>query len=141
MKVTRLSRAALDAELLRLRCVAKRTVRRAIFAAAAGLVGLFAFVALHFAAFFVLHLDADITPAWSTVIVASGDGGCALILLLLARSGRPGAVEVEARNTRDRALTELRTSAAIATVTGPIGRYAGRGAFGVARRVVRRRRR
>ena len=141
MKVIRLGRAALDAELLRLRCVAKRTARRAVSAVAAGVFGLFAFVALHFAAFFVLNLDANITPAWSAVILAGADGGFALVLLLIALSSRPGAAELGARIMRDRALTELRTSAAIATFTGPAARYAGRGAFGVARRALRRRRR
>ena len=140
MKIVRLGRAALDAELLRIRCLAKRTAQRAVFAAIAGVFALIAFAALQFAAFFVLDLDAGITPAWSAVIIAGADGGVASVLLLVALSGRPGAAELGARIMRDRALTELRTSAAIATFTGPAARYAGRGAFGVARRAFRRRR-
>ena len=140
MKIIRLGRAALDAELLRLRSAATRAARRAALAAIAGVFGLLAFVVLHVAAFFVLELDAHITPAWSAVIVAGGDAFFALVLLLAARSGAPGAVEIEARITRDRALAELRTSVAIATFTGPAARYAGRGAFGLARRAFRRRR-
>ncbi len=140
MKIVRLGRAALNAELLRLRSVATRNARRVAFAVVAGLFGLFAFAVLHVAAYFVLALDARITPAWSAVIVAGGDMAFALLLLLAARAGGPSATEVEARILRDRALSELRTSMAIATFTGPVARSAGRGAFGLARRAFHRRR-
>lgn len=140
MKIVRLGRAALEAELLRLRVVATRTARRVAYVGIAAVFGLFAFVTLHIALFFVLELDAHITPAWSAVIVAGGDLFVALVLLLSARVGGPSVVEIEARIMRDRALSELRTSMAIATFTGPAARYAGRGAFGLARRAFRRRR-
>ena len=140
MKVVRLGRAVLDAELLRLRSVLTRNVRRVAFAVVALVFALLSFVALHFAAYFVLALDARITPAWSAVIVAGGDLFLALVLLVGARAGGPSATEIEARILRDRAIAELRTSLAIATVTGPVARYAGRGTFGLARRVFHRRR-
>ena len=140
MKIVRLGRAALEAELLRLRFVATRAVRRVACVGIAAVFGLFAFVILHVALFFVLELDANITPAWSAVIVAGGDLLLALIFLLGARAGSPSVVEIEARIMRDRALSELRTSVAVATFTGPAARYAGRGAFGLARRAFRRRR-
>ncbi len=140
MKIVRLGRAALEAELLRLRFVATRAARRVACVGIAAVFGLFAFVILHVALFFVLELDANITPAWSAVIVAGGDLLLALIFLLGARAGSPSVVEIEARIMRDRALAELRTSVAIATFTGPAARYAGRGAFGLARRAFRRRR-
>jgi hypothetical protein len=140
MKVVRLGRAALDAELLRLRSVATRGARRAAFAAVAALFGLFTLAVLHVAAYFVLSLDARITPAWSAVIVAGGDLFFVVVMLIAARTGGPSATEIEARILRDRALSELRTSLAIATFTGPAARYAGRGAFGLARRAFHRRR-
>ena len=118
MKIVRLGRAALEAELLRLRSVATRAARRVAFVAVAALLGLFAFVTLHVALFFVLELDARITPAWSAVIVAGADLFMALVFVLAARVGGPSVVEIEARIMRDRALSELRTSVAIATFTG-----------------------
>lgn len=139
MKIVRLGRAALEAELLRYRLIATRTVRRVAFAAVAAVLGLFAFATLHVALFFVFELDAGITPAWSAVIVAGLDLFVALVFLIGARASGPSAVEIEARIMRDRALAELRTSVAIATFTGPAARYAGRGAFGLARRAFRRR--
>lgn len=140
MRIVRLGRAALDAEAVRLRYVALRTVRRVVLGAIAGVFGLVALAALHVAAFFVLELDARITPAWSAVIVAGGDLLLAVILLMLAARGGLSAGEIEARIMRDRTISELRTSLAFATFTGPAARLAGRGAFGVAKRVFRRRR-
>ena len=134
MRVVDLGRAALHAEVARYKALALRNVRRIVLIAMAGLFGLLALAAAEFALFFVLDLDARITPAWSAVIVGGIDLFVALVLVLAGSAGGPGPAEIEARMTRDRALGELRSAAAFATVTGPAGRLAGRGVLGLVRK-------
>ena len=138
MRVVDLGRTALQAELARYKAFALRNVRRVILLVAAGLFGLFALAAAEFGLFLVLHLDAGITPAWSAVIVGGLDLALALLLALAGSAGGPGPAEIEARMTRDRALGELRSAVALATVTGPAGRLAGRGVLGLIRKTFSR---
>ncbi len=141
MRIVDLGRTAVQAEVLRYKALALRNVRRVVLIAAAGVFGLFALAGAEFALFFVLDLDAGITPAWSAVIVGGIDVAFALVLVLAGSAGGQGAVEIEARITRDRALGELRRAAAFSTVTGPAGRLAGRGVLGLIRTAFARRRR
>ena len=141
MRIVDLGRTALQAEILRYKALAARNVRRVVLVVVAAVFALSALAGAEFALFFVLDLDARITPAWSALIVGGIDIAIALVLVLAASAGGPGAVEIEARITRDRALSELRSAAALATVTGPAGRLAGRGVIGLIRKAFARRRR
>ncbi len=140
MRTVSLSKAALQYEIVLLKARALRTARSAAFMAVAGVLGLFALALLHVALFFVFELDAHITPAWSVVIVAGIDVVLALLLVVIGRVGGPGPIEIEARIMRDRSLADLRNAFALAAVTGPAGRLAGRGALNVVRRMFSRRR-
>jgi hypothetical protein len=68
----------------------------------------------------------------------------ALILVLLGRSKQPGRLEMEARITRDRTIAELKSAVALTAVTsaitGPAGRFAGRSAWGLVRKLLPARR-
>ncbi len=141
MRIVDLGRAALQAEILRVKALALRNVRRVVFLVAAAVLALGALTAAEIALFFVLELDARITPAWSALIVGGVDVAIALLFVLVGSAGGPGPIEIEARMTRDRALADLRSAAAFATVTGPAGRLAGRGVFGLVRKALSRRRR
>ena len=141
MRIADLGRTALQAEILRYKAIALRNVRRIALLVIAGVFGLLALAAGEVALFFLFHLDARITPAWSAVIVGGIDLGFALLLVVAGSAGGPGPVEIEARLTRDRALSELRSAVAFSAVTGPAGRLAGRGFLGLVRRGVSRRRR
>ena len=141
MRITDLGRQALGAEVELLRALALRNVRRVVLLVAAALFGLFCLVAAEVAGFCVLHLDASITPAWSALIVGGANLLVAVVLAAIASAGGPGPVEAQARLTRDRSLAELRTALAFASLTGPAGRLAGRGAVGLVRKALNRRRR
>ena len=139
MRTVRLARAALDAQLVIAKSAGRKAARQAAFLVVAALFGLFALGLLHVAAYVALSVSAHIAPVWSALIVVGADLLVTVVALVLARSGGPDAVSIEARITRDRALSDIRASLAIATLTGPAGRLAGRGALGVLRSLFVRR--
>ena len=140
IRALRLARAALDAQIVIAKSAGRQTARRASFLAVAALFGLFALGLLHVAAYLALAVSANIAPVWSALIVVGCDGLICGVALILARSGGPDAIAIEARMTRDRALSDIRGSLAIATLTGPAGRLAGRGVVGLLLSVFTRRR-
>ena len=139
IRAVRLARAALDAQIVIAKSAGRRTARQAAFLVVAGLFGLFALGLLHVAAYLALAVSASIAPVWSALIVVGFDLLVCTAALVLARSGGPDALSIEARMTRDRALSDIRGSLAIATLTGPAGRLAGRGVAGLFRSVFTRR--
>ncbi len=140
MRLTKLARTAVDAEIVLVKSTGRRIARQVAFLVVAALFGLFALSVLHLAAYLVLTRDAGVTPLWSALIVAGVDVFVCVIALVLARSGGPDARAIEARMVRDRAVSDLRNSFAIATLSGPAGRLAGRGVLGAFRRAATRRR-
>ena len=108
--------------------------------AVAAVFGLFALALFHVAAFDALEGPAGIAPVWAALIVLGGDALLAVIFLAIGRSGAADPRTVEARIVRDRALNELRSGFALAAITGPAGRMAGRGAAGLLRSILSRRR-
>ena len=141
MRVTKLVRTAIDAELVLAKSSGRRVARQAVLLVVGALLGLFALALLHTAAYLELEQGAGIAPVWSALIVAGVDLLFCLIVLVLARSGGPDARAIEARMVRDRALSDLRGSFAIAALSGPAGRLAGRGLLGAVRRAAGRRKR
>ena len=145
MRAVELARVAASAEALRLRRQLTRYGRQAAYLAVAGVFGVFALVFLHVILWNLFAHPWHVGPVWASVIVFGIDLLFALVLLLLGRGKGVDAIEVEARITRDRSLSELRSalafSAVAATATGPIGRLAGRTVWGTVRRLVSGRRR
>jgi hypothetical protein len=124
MRALRLARIAAEAEGLRLRHGAQRTVVRAIL----GLVALaFLFGALVFgqiAAWYWLRMSWD-RPAAALIL-----GGAELVLAvmfgLLAARSSPGRIEVEARAVRRRALESATSSLAFSALVTQLGPLAFR---------------
>ncbi len=136
----RLVRAAVDSQVVLAKTSGQRLARQAVFLGVGAIFGLFALALLHVAAFDALSGFARIAPIWSSLIIVGADLVVSMIALALGRSGNVDARTVEARMARDRALTELRNGFALAAVTGPAGRMAGRGAAGLVKSVFSRRR-
>ncbi len=141
MKLTKSLRTAVDAEIVLVKSTGRRMARQAVLFGMAALFGLFALGYLHVTGYLALEQVGHVAPIWSALIVVGADVLLCLILLILARAGGPDAQAIEARLVRDRALTDLRNSFAIATLSGPAGRLAGRGVIGAVRNLVTRRRR
>ena len=125
MRALRLARIAAEAEGLRLRHSAQRTVVRAIL----GLIALaFLFGALVFgqiAAWYWLRMSWD-RPA-TALILAGAELVLAAMLGLLAARSSPGRIEVEALAVRRRALESATSSlafSALADAVAAVGRQA-----------------
>lgn len=141
MKVVELTRIAASAEALRIKRQMLRYGKQAGFLAAAALFGLFALGVAHVLLWMVCDGPWNTGRVWATVIVLAVDIAAIGILVLLGRGRLADPIEVEARITRDRSLSELRNAVALTAVTGPAGRFAGRTAWSGVRRLLRRRRR
>ena len=139
MKVVELARIAAAAEALRIRRQVLRYGRQVAFLAVAAVFALFALGFLHVLLWMLCDGPWNTGRVWASVIVLAVDAAVVGILVLFGRSSIPGPIEVEARITRDRSLSELRTAVALTAVTGPAGRFAGRTAWSGIRRLVRRR--
>ena len=138
MRTVRLARVA--AEGLRLRRLVLRLVRRAGYGAVAAVFALFALGLVHVLGILALSEFAGMLPFWAALIVLGCDVVVIGVFALLASGHVPDRVEVEARQLRDNSLREMRNSLALSAALGPAGRMAGRGAFGIGRRLLRRRR-
>ncbi len=145
MKAVDLARIAATAEALRLRRQALRIGRQTAFLVVAGLFGFFALAAIHVVLWTLCDGPWNTGRVWASVIVLAFDILVAVVLALLGRGKLADPIEVEARITRDRSLSELRSTLAMTAVTtavaGPAGRFAGRTAWGAVRKLVRGRRR
>ena len=145
MKAVDLARIAATAEALRLRRQALRIGRQVVFLVVAGLFGFFALIALHVVLWTLCDGPWNTGKVGASFIVLGVDVLVAVILVLLGRGKLPDPIEVEARITRDRSISELRSTLAMTAVTsavaGPAGRFAGRTAWGAVRKLVRGRRR
>lgn len=147
MRAVELTRIAAAAEALRLRRQILRYVRQAGFLVGAAVFGLFALIFLHVLLWMVCAGPWNTGRVWASVIVLAFDGIVAGVLALLGRGKLPDPLEVEARITRDRSISELKSALAMTaltgTVAGPAGRFAGRTLWNTAGRLLggRRRRR
>ena len=146
MKAVDLAKVAATAEALRLRRQARRIIRQVVFLAMAGLFGFVALLSAHVLLWTVCEGPWHTGKVWASVIVLGVDVVAVGILVLLGKGKVPDPIEVEARITRDRSLSELRSVLALTALTtavaGPAGRFAGRTAwntirstFGLRRRI------
>jgi hypothetical protein len=144
MRVIELGKVAASAEALRLRRMAMRLGRQVAFLVVAGLFGFFALLSLHVVLYTLCDGPWNLGHVGSAFVLLGFDVLVAVILVLLARGKGADAIEIEARITRDRSLSEMKSAAALTAVTttvaGPVGRMAGRTAWTALRRVLPRRR-
>ena len=114
MRTLRLARVAAEAEGLRLRCAAQRTVTRAVLGTIAFAFVLAALVFLHLALWYWLRQSLD-RPA-AALIIGGGELVLAAILGLLAARSSPGRIEAEALAVRRRALESATSGLAISAL-------------------------
>ncbi len=131
MRTVDLAQAAVQAELLRLRRLARRQVMRAMFAMVALVFLLGVLVLAHVAAY--IALQPYLTPLQDSLALLAFDGVLVIIFGLLALRDVPDPIEVEAKVLREQVLTEMKESLAIIALVGPLGRLAARtvGAKGI----------
>lgn len=143
MKVVELAKTAASSEGVLLQKIALRFARRAAFLVVAAVFGFFALISLHVVLWTLCEGPWHTGKVWASVIMLGADALFLIVFVLLGRGKLPDPVEVEARITRDRSLHDLRNAVALTAVTGtimgPAGRYAGRGAIGAMRGLLRRR--
>lgn len=144
MRAVELAKVAAAAEALRFKRQMFRYGRQAAYLAVAGLFGLFALLSLHVLIWMVCYGPWHTGKVWASIIVLLFDVVIAGVLALLGRGKMADPVEVEARITRDRSISELKSAlvmtAMVGTVTGPAGRFAGRTAWSGVRGVFSRKR-
>jgi hypothetical protein len=114
MKALNLAKVAGRAELLRLKGLAARQVRRVAYGAGALLFMIGALLLGHVAAWQVLV--RYVGTVWATVILLGIDLLIAILLGMLAARSQPSTLEVEAETIRRRALIEARTTIVIGTL-------------------------
>ena len=145
MRTVELAKVAAAAEALRLKRYALRLGRQAAFLVVAGLFGLFALIFLHVVLWTLCDGPWNTGKVWASVIVLAVDVLIAGVMVMLGRGKLPDPLEVEARITRDRSISELKSAlamtAATSVVAGPAGRFAGRTAWSAVRKLLPGRRR
>jgi hypothetical protein len=123
MRSVSLARVAAQAEILRLREFANRTVTRIVLAVVAVFFLVAALVAVHVAA--GMALTPRFGPLWATLIVGAVDLVIALILAAIASSSKPSRIEREAMEVRRTAQAQLTEAVAVTTLIGPLARLIG----------------
>jgi hypothetical protein len=145
MKVVDLAKVAAGAEALRFKRQLLRYGRQVAFLVVAGVFGFFALIAAHVVLWTICYGPWNFGRVWASVTVLGVDVVVAVVLVLLGKGKLPDPIEIEARISRDRSLSELRTAVAMTAVTsamtGPVGRLAGRSAWGLVKKVLPGRRR
>ena len=120
MRGVELAKVAAQAEKLRLQRLARRQALRVVFAIAAGVFG---FAALAWAEVTVwFPLRNATAPVWASLILFGIDLVPALILLGLALSSEPSAVEREAVLVRADALARMREDLIVWPLVGRAAR-------------------
>lgn len=136
MRLVRLGRIAAQAEILRLRRLVRRQIRRGIYGAVAGVFALGLLAWLHIA--LALWLASLMAPPFAALIVAGVDLVIVAIFGLLAASDTPDRIEREALVVRDEARAQMTEAAVMSVVVIPILRRIG---LDVIVRLIGRRRR
>lgn len=120
MRSFRLARIALEAELLRLRRLARRTVVRVALAVVAlpFLLATFGFLEVAFWSYVSQHF----IPSSAALIVAGGNLLVGLILVLIAATLSDSRVEIEALKVRQQALEDVGRQLTVAALVAPVAR-------------------
>ena len=132
MRLLSLARAAIEAEGLHLRRLARARGMQVALAVAAGVFALLLLLMLHLAAFAALRPGWG--PAGAALAVAGVDLAIALVLALAARRTGQDRIAEEARQVRQQAVRQIGDGAARALVLAPLlrSRNAKTGLMGVA---------
>jgi Na+/H+ antiporter NhaA len=118
-----LARVAVEAEGVRLRAMAMRIVRHAVYAAIALVFLLGALVFAHVAAWYGIRTGLELTPIATAGVLGGIDLLIAIILGLLARRTTPSRLEREALQVRREAVANLRSAVNVTQVALPLLRY------------------
>jgi hypothetical protein len=120
MRPLRLARVAAEAEGLRLRSMAQRTVTRIVM----GLIALMflcgALVFAHVVAWYWLRLDFGWPQMWTAAALGGCDLVLAALLALLAARSSPGRIERQALEIRQRAWQNATSSVAFSALLVPV---------------------
>jgi uncharacterized membrane protein (DUF485 family) len=108
MNPVRLARVAAEAEMLRLRAMAGRYVRRIVFAVVALLFLLAVLIFVHIIAWYALNVSANLGFYSACLIVGGVDLLIGVVLLALASRSAPSSAEREAYAVRQRAIEGMR---------------------------------
>ena len=101
-----------------------RQVNRAIYGAVAAVFAIALLVMVHIVAYDLLL--GVLPPTLAAVVLLAVDLVVATVFSILATRSTPDALEVEARELRNRSLAGMRQSVAIDALAGPLGRLAWR---------------
>lgn len=124
MRTLRLARIAAEAEGLRLRRMAQRTVVRLVIALVALILLFCAFAMFHVGVWFLLRNDLGWETQTAGLAIAGFDFVIAIVLLLVAALSGPGRVEREALEVRRRAWENAGQSLSLTAMWLPALRLA-----------------
>lgn len=125
MRLVRLGKIAAQAEVLRLRRMARRQAMRGVYGAVAAVFALSLLAWLHIAGAFALA--PRVGSIWAALIVAAVDLVIAGILGAIAASSSPDRIEREALVVREEARSQLAEAAVMTALVGPVLRRVGLG--------------
>ena len=108
MRTVELAKAAAAAEALRLRLLARRQALRAAYGVGAAVFAIAVLVSLHVVLWNLLA--GWVTPVQASLIVLALDVVVAAVLGFMASRNAPATLENEAKQIRQQALIEMRTS-------------------------------
>jgi len=120
MRTLRLARIAAEAEGLRLRRMAQRTVIRLAIALVALFFLFCAFAIFHVGVWFLLRNDLGWETQTAGLSMAGFDFFIALVLILVAALSGPGRVEREARDVRRQAWESASNSMRVSAMLLPV---------------------
>ena len=123
MRPVTLAKVAAQAEILRLRRMARRQVMRAVYGAVAAVFAVGVLVLLHVVAFHAMV--PRLSPLVASAILLAADLVIAGVLGYLAMRNTPDQVERDAKQVRDQAVTEMQRLASMATMVGPVRKMLG----------------
>jgi hypothetical protein len=120
MRLSRLARIAAEAEGLRLRGLARRTVTRIILAMIALMFLLGAIALAHVAAWYWLRTGLGQPFLGATGIMGGLDLLAAIVLGVVASRSVPGRIEAEALAVRRKAIGEMESTVSVIRALIPI---------------------
>lgn len=116
MRAVELAKVAASAEQLRIKRMVRRHGLQVAFWAAAGVFGVAVFVVLHVLIYNLL--TPHMSSVLASLVLLAIDAVLAGVLVVVARRDRPDAVEEEARQIRQQALVEMRSTLTVTALAG-----------------------
>ena len=116
MRAVELAKVAANAEALRLRELASRQSRRAIYGVVAAVFGIGVLVLLHVVAYNMMV--PNVSPLVASLVLLAFDLIVAAVCGLKALKSVPGPVELEALAIRKQALQDVRGSVTLMSLAG-----------------------